>query len=350
MKIRVGAIGVTGYSGLELMKLVLRHPDMECCAATASGSSGTRPLAEIHPQLRNLTDLRCGATDVEALAQSGLDTVFLCTPNEASHDLVPSFLAKGMRVIDFSGSFRLKDSSSYPVWYGFEHRDPGLLAGAAYGLPEWNAREIAGSRLVANPGCYPTSVLLPLIPLIRNGLLEPRSEIISDSKSGVTGAGRNAKVEILFSEVSENFRAYNPTSHRHVPEICQELGWDIGHFTFVPHLLPVTRGILSTIYVRFGAPVSSEQLEEVYRRCYVSKPFIRILGSSQLPEIRAVNHTNFCDIGWQVVRGGRRAIVFSALDNLIKGAAGQALQNFNLMNQLDETRGLPEVRGIEIHG
>ncbi len=349
MKVRVGVVGVTGYSGLELMNLLLRHPAVECAVVMASEATGEKPLSEIHPQLRGLTDLICRPHDVDRLSVEGLDTAFLCTPNEVSHELAPKLLEKGIRVVDFSGSFRLKDGSSYGPYYGFRHSAPDLLESAVYGLPEWNARTISTARLVANPGCYPTSALLPMLPLVLAGMLAPGSDIFCDSKSGVSGAGRSVKLDMLFGEVAENFRPYSPITHRHAPEICQELGWDMENFTFVPHLLPVRRGLLSTIYVSFHQPVSSSQIEAEYERRYHERPFIRILGNTHLPELRAVNHTNFCDIGWRLAFGGRRGVIFCAIDNLMKGAAGQAVQNFNLMHQLDETVGLLEGKGLAVH-
>jgi N-acetyl-gamma-glutamyl-phosphate reductase len=350
MKHRVAVIGVTGYSGLELMKIALRHPGMVCVAVMASEATGERPLASIHPQLRDVTELSCVPQDPDLLRTLEVDTAFLCTPNEVSHELAPKLLSQGIRVIDLSGSFRLKDADSYSPWYGFPHESPDLLAIAVYGLPEWNAQALAGARLVANPGCYPTSVLLPLLPLVRAGMLEPGSDIFCDSKSGVTGAGRSAKLDMLFGEVSENFRPYSPIKHRHAPEICQELGWELGNFTFVPHLLPVNRGILSTVYLSFNRPVSSEEIAGEFRRRYAKSRFVRILGDTGLPELRAVNHTNFCDIAWRLTFGGRRVVMFSALDNLIKGAAGQAIQNFNLMHGLEECVGLAEGELLAIHG
>ncbi len=349
MKIRVAVIGVTGYSGFELMRIVLRHPHMDCATIMASETRGERPLGDLHPQLRGLSNLTCRPTDLEWLATLDLDTVFLCTPNEISHQLVPPLLAQGNRVIDFSGSFRLKNATSYSSWYGFNHDAPVILSQAVYGLPEWNAGSIANARLVANPGCYPTSILLPLLPLVKAGLLEPGSDILCDSKSGVTGAGRSARADILFAEVSENFRPYSPIAHRHAPEVCQELGWDLDNFTLIPHLLPVNRGIFSTMYLGFQRPVSAEEIMAEFQRRYKFHTFVRILGPSRLPELRGVNHTNFCDISWRLTHGGRRAVIFSAIDNLIKGAAGQAVQNFNLMHGLEESTALIEGEPIAIH-
>jgi len=346
MRFRVAVVGVSGYSGLDLLKIVLRHPAMECVAAMAAEANGGKRVAEIHPRLRALTSLICDPADPERLALSKVDTAFLCTPNEVSHELVPKLMALGLRVIDLSGSFRLRNAASYPPWYGFEHMAPDLLERAVYGLSEWNAERIAHADLVANPGCYSTSALIPLLPLVQSGMIAPGTDLICDSKSGVTGAGRGPRLEMLFAEVSENFRPYSPITHRHAPEICQELDWDLNHFAFVPHLLPVTRGILSTIYVCFHGRVDEDQLEAEYRRRYAQHRFIRILGSARLPELSAVNHSNFCDVGWRLTCDGRRGIFFSAIDNLIKGAAGQAVQNFNLMHGLAQDVGL--VEGMDV--
>ncbi len=340
MKIRVGVIGVSGYAGLELVKLMARHPAIELVAAMDAAEIGEKPLQDIHPRLRGIHDLVTFPPDEGRLASLQVDTVFLCTPDKISLDLAPRILSLGLRVIDFSGAFRLKDPAGYLSWYGFHHGYPELLKEAVYGLPEWNGKAIARARLLANPGCYPTSVILALLPLIRAGMIETGSDIFCDAKSGVTGAGRGMKAELMFSEVMENFRPYNPISHRHVPEMCQELGWDPGTFTFVPHLLPINRGILSTIYIRFQRPVSTAEVESEYAKSHSRHPFIRILGGSRLPELRSVAETNFCDLAWRLTHGGRRAIIFSAIDNLVKGASGQAIQNFNLMHGLEESIGL----------
>jgi N-acetyl-gamma-glutamyl-phosphate reductase len=342
MKIKVGIVGISGYAGLELINLVLRHPAMELAAAMDAAELGEKPLYEVHPKLRGLCNLTSFPPEPSRIEPFQLDTIFLCTPDKVSYELVPKMLEMGIRVIDLSGSFRLKNVDSYSSWYGFQHANPELLNAAVYGLPEWNAKTIAPARLIANPGCYPTSVLLALLPLIRSGMVETGSDIFCDSKSGVTGAGRSAKQETHFAEVADNFRAYSPVKHRHAPEMCQEMEWDLNNFTFVPHLLPTPRGILSTIYVSFHQVVNSAEIEAEYERRYSKHSFVRILGSSRLPELKAVNYTNFCDIGWKLTAGGRRAVIFSAIDNLGKGAAGQAVQNFNIMHELDEKTGLLE--------
>ncbi len=349
MRVRIAVVGVSGYSGLELMRIVLRHPLMECVSVMASETTGQKPLEEIHPQLRSLSRLATEPMCAEKLADLLCDTVFLCTPNEVSHEIVPRLLDSGLRVVDLSGSFRLRDPSLYSSWYGFAHQSPSLLSEAAYGLTEWNEGVIRKARLVANPGCYPTSILLALLPLVRAGIVSGGSDIICDSKSGVTGAGRSAKSDLMFPEVAGSFRAYSPLRHRHAPEICQELQWDLDHLSFVPHLLPVNRGILSTVYVSFSEDLSPEDISGIYRRCYERRRFIRLLGGSGLPELRAVSRSNFCDLAWRAASGGRRAVILSAIDNLVKGAAGQAVQNFNVMHGLDETLGLIEGGGVEGH-
>ena len=339
MKIRIGIVGISGYAGLELIKLALRHPVMKFVAAMDAEEIGERPVSEIHPSLCGACNLQTFSPEPERIAPHKLDTVFLCTPDKVSHALVPKLMELGIRTVDFSGSFRLRDIESYDAWYGFSHTNPDLLNAAVYGIPEWNSKAISTARLIANPGCYPTSVILALLPLIRAGMIEMGSDIFCDSKSGVTGAGRGIKQDLMFAEVVENFRAYSPITHRHAPEMCQELGWDLNNFTFVPHLLPISRGILSTIYIRFHQVVNSAEIEAEYQRAYSKYRFVRILAS-RLPDVRSVNYTNFCDIGWRLSHGGRRAVIFSAIDNLGKGAAGQAVQSFNVMHGLEETDGL----------
>lgn len=344
MKVRAAIIGVSGYSGLELAALILRHPKVDLVSAMVSEKSPERPLAEIHPLLRGRTGLICRPQNLDLLARDAPEIVFLCTPNEVSHELGPAILNLGMRVVDLSGSFRLRDAGLYPEWYDFEHLAPALLREAVYGLPEWNSAAIAGARLVANPGCYPTSILLPLLPLARESWIAPGSHIVCDSKSGATGAGRQPKLGLLFCELSANFRAYSPIRHRHAPEICQELGWDPENLSFVPHLLPVDRGILSTIYLSFSRPVEPDEIEAAYARRYRDCRFLRLLGSDALPELKDVRGTNCCDIAWRLTAGGTRGVIFSALDNLVKGAAGQAVQNLNLMHGFEESCGLSELR------
>ena len=340
MKVKTGIVGVSGYAGLELVRLITRHPGVELTTVMDAGEFTGKRLGEIHTSLRGVCDHVVELPGTEWMTSLGLDTVFLCTPDKVSYELAPRILSAGIRVIDFSGAFRLKNAASYPGWYGFDHTDAGLLEKAVYGLSEWNTREIAPAQLIANPGCYPTSIGLALLPLIRAGLLETGSEIFCDCKSGVSGAGRSVKPEMMFVEITGSFRPYSPVIHRHVPEMCQELGWDMENFTFVPHLLPIRQGIISTIYVKFNRQVGAEELEAEYARRYDGRRFIRVLGSPRLPELSAVVSTNFCDIAWRLTHNGKRAVIFSAIDNLFKGASGQALQNFNIMHGFDETTGI----------
>lgn len=337
-KYKVAVVGASGYSGLELLKIILRHPAIRCEAVVVSELKREQKLADIHPALRGLTEIDAIAVPPAGLAGMDLDTVFLCTPNEVSHEWAPVLVSRAIRVIDLSGSFRLATRAAYPQWYGFEHAAPELLGEAVYGLSEWDAEKIRGARLVANPGCYATSVLLALLPLAAR--LDPASEIFCDAKSGVTGAGRKPRLDLQFGEVSENFRPYSPVSHRHVPEICQRLGLPIERLTFVPHLLPISRGILSTLYVKLRQTAGQEEIVSDYRDRYRASPFVRVLEGNRLPETLAVAHSNFCDLACRVTQGGRSAILFSAIDNLGKGAAGQAVQNFNLMHGLDQATGL----------
>lgn len=308
--------GATGYAGTELVRILERHPHVTLAAAWSSESFS-----------------------LDALAQSGAEVVFLATPNEVSADLVPRVLDLGIRVIDLSGSFRLDDAALYPSWYGFDHPRPELLGEAVYGLPEWCNGELAKARLVANPGCYPTSILLAVRPLA--WLIDRSQALIIDAKSGVSGAGKKADVAFSFTELFANVKAYGVGHHRHDPEIRQEL--HLGQRTtmvFVPHLLPVARGIYSTIHVSFTQAVTPAQVEERYQEAYRNAPFVRLLGHGGVPELRNVVNTPFAEIGFTLLDGGRRAVVVSAIDNLLKGAASQAVQNFNRMCGYPETEGL----------
>lgn len=262
--------------------------------------------------------------------------MFLATPNRTSHDLAPELLKRRLRVIDLSGAFRLRRPDLYSRWYGFEHRFPQNLAEAVYGLTEVHRSEIRTARLLANPGCYPTTALLPLIPLQQARMVEPESEIICDSKSGVSGAGKSPSSTTHFSEVTESFKAYNVWRHRHSPEIWQGLGHT--RLIFTAHLLPINRGILSTIYVKIPVSISPVDVADCLNQAYAHEPMIRLYPQGELPEIKHVAHTNFCDIGWKLQ--DRYLIIVSAIDNLGKGAAGQAVQNMNVMLGLNETLGV----------
>ena len=341
-KKRVAIIGASGYSGAEIAALLLKHPSVELytlMTANAERQGGpARHFSQELPSFLGRCDLDIEPLNIGALGERGIALVFVATPNETSHELVPQLLEQPLRVIDLSGTFRLKKKSAYPTWYGFEHRFPGLLESAVYGLTEMQRDAIGTAQLVANPGCYPTSALLPLLPLKRAGLIDLSVDIICDSKSGVTGAGKTPTGNTHFSEVSESFKAYQIMKHRHAPEIWQELGND--RLIFTPHLLPINRGILSTIYLRLQNTVSEKDVSQCYQASYQGQPFIRIFPKGSFPEVKYVAHTNYCDIGWHFDALRSRLILISAIDNLVKGAAGQAVQNMNVMLGFDEKQGL----------
>jgi N-acetyl-gamma-glutamyl-phosphate reductase len=313
---RVAIAGATGYAGAELEKILSRHKHAQIVAAFSSGSFSLEALFEAKP-----------------------DVVFLATPNEVSAELVPAILDAGIKVIDLSGAFRLGEPSLYPSWYGFTHARPELLGEAVYGLPEWCNGELKKARLVANPGCYPTSILLALRPLTY--LLDRTQPVICDSKSGVSGAGKKADVAYSFSELFGNFKAYGVGQHRHEPEIRQ--GLHLGErasLVFVPHLLPTVRGIYSTMHVAFTNAVTDEEMTAIYADSYADAPFVRVLPAGKIPELKDVVNTPYAEIGFQLLQGGRRAVVVSVIDNLLKGASSQAVQNFNRMCGYAEVEGL----------
>jgi N-acetyl-gamma-glutamyl-phosphate reductase len=336
---RVAVVGATGYSGGELCALLARHPRVEVAAVFSSGlRDGVVPFARLHPSLGGAKGPDAVPFSLGALAGSGAEIAFLATPNETSAELAEPILDLGIRVVDLAGAFRLRDAAAYPAWYGFDHPAPHLLAEAVYGLTEWAGETLASARLVANPGCYPTSVLLPLKPLAP--LLEPAQGVVCDCKSGVSGAGKKSDVAYSFAELSGNVRAYGVGVHRHEPEMRQELG--LGGevpFVFVPHLLPAVRGILSTIHVTFARPVTPDALAAAYA-VYAGAPFVGLRPAGELPEMKDVVGTPRAEIGFTVLPGGRRAVVVSVLDNLLKGAASQAVQNMNRMLGLPEAEGL----------
>ena len=277
--------------------------------------------------------------DLETLTAKNPEIVFLATPNEVSAELAPELLDRGMRVIDLSGAFRLDDPALYPSWYGFAHARPALLEQSVYGLTEWCNGELKNARLVANPGCYPTSILLALRPLIY--AIDREQPVICDSKSGVSGAGKKADLQWSFAELFGNFKAYGVGQHRHEPEIRQGLHLgDRATLVFVPHLLPTVRGILSTMHVGFTHTVTEEEIANTYAEAYANAPFVRVLKAGKLPELKNVVNTPRCEIGFQLLQGGRRAVIVSVIDNLLKGAASQAVQNFNRMMGFPETEAL----------
>jgi N-acetyl-gamma-glutamyl-phosphate reductase len=349
--VRVAVLGASGYVGRELLTLLARHPEAGVVSLISSSLDAIRPfpIEQVHPALRGRFSVPCLPLDLEglpgsellaAVAASEVDVVFLATPHETSRDVVPILLDSGLRVIDLSGAFRLKDAAAYPRWYGFEHPASQALAQAVYGLPELDQSDIPQAQLLSNPGCYATSVILALAPLLRSGWVDVSAGIIADSKSGASGAGRTPSNKLHFPEVNENCRAYGIFAHRHVPEMLQAL--DIGEkdFIFTPHLLPITRGILSTVYVRLNGQRTLEQVVSLFRQFYGPSPLVRVYEGGSLPEIQAVANTQYADLGFALDEDTRRLIVVSALDNLGKGAAGQAVQNMNLMFGFPQELGL----------
>ena len=331
MSFRVGIVGFRGYSGAELVRLLSHHPDCEPVLLDHRADSADRPRPRGHAG-----PLRLEATPAAA-ASHQLAAVLLATPHEVSIDLAPAFLDAGLCVVDLSGAFRLRTPDIYQRWYKEPAIPADLLAAAVYGLPEFYRDQIRGARFVSNPGCYPTAANLALRPLVEAGVLDLSAGVICDAKSGVSGAGRKPSLKTHFCEATENLSAYSILHHRHVPEVLQNSGLAESQFSFTAQLIPAHRGILETIYVRFHQPAD---LLAIYEAAYRNEPFVRLYDPGQVPDLAAVNRTNFCDLGWVVDAPNRRAVIVAAIDNLIKGAAGQALQNLNLMLGLPETAGL----------
>lgn len=339
--VRVGIIGASGYTGAELVRLLSRHPRVEITALTSRQYAG-QPLANAFPHLAGYADLPCLDPATANLAGMA-DLFFTAVPHQTAMGVVPGLLAAGARVIDLSADFRLHERKVYEEWYQ-AHSAPELLAEAVYGLPEIHREAIRKARLVANPGCYPTSVILGLAPLLKAGLIVPESLVI-DAKSGTSGAGRAAQTAMLYCEVTDGFRAYKVAEHRHTPEIEQELGGLIGRpltVSFTPHLLPMSRGMLSTIYAQAAGKVDQAALDQLYADFYRDEPFVRLVGTGQLPATQYVRGSNYCDLAVRHDRRTGRIIVLSAIDNLVKGAAGQAVQNMNLLCGFAESEGLEQ--------
>jgi N-acetyl-gamma-glutamyl-phosphate reductase len=341
--LRVAVVGATGYAGYELARLLLRHPQIEKPTFyLRDAHADVRCLTELYPQLRGWGEAPCKPLSVEAIAKSGADVAFLSTPHEASLELVPKLLDVNpkLRVVDLSGAFRFHEPGTFESWYKLEPAAREILSEAVYGLPELYGEALPGARLVANPGCYPTSVILGLRPLVEAGWIDRARGIVCDCKSGVSGAGKEPKRETHFVEVNENFRAYGLFTHRHTPEVAEHLGLAGGDFVFTTHLLPLERGILSTLYVWLNPSRKADEIEALYRKFFAGRPIMRLLPAGRLPELQHVAHTNFCDIGFALDSSGERLVIVSCLDNLGKGAAGQAVQNFNGMYGYPETAGL----------
>jgi len=333
-KARAGIVGFRGYSGAELLRLLSRHPQVEPVLLEHRADSSERPIP-IHSTQPARVPFEPGAVKSEGLA-----IVFLATPAGVSMELAPQLLEAGARVIDLSGAFRLPDAEAFQRWNHETHTAPSLLAEAVYGLPEFCRKRIAQARLIANPGCYPTAANLAIQPLLAAGVIDRACGIVCDAKSGVSGAGRKATMKTSFCEVTENFTAYSVLDHRHVPEILMTSGLQEAELSFTAQLIPIERGILETIYFRGTNLSSVEDLLSVYENRYREERFVRLYQAGTLPDIRSVERTNFCDIGIRYDPATRRAVVVSVIDNLVKGAAGQAVQNMNLMLGFDETQGL----------
>ena len=337
--IKVGVVGGTGYTGVELLRLLATHPEIEIAALTSRGEAGT-PVARLFPSLRGRVDIAFsdpGATDLTAC-----DCVFFATPNGVAMGQARPLVDAGVKVIDLSADFRLQDIATWERWYKMKHVAPDLVAEAAYGLPEINREKIRAARLVANPGCYATAVQLALLPLVETDFVDCR-HLVADAKSGVSGAGRKAEVDILFSEASDNFKAYAVAGHRHHPEIVQSLrqagGSDVG-LTFVPHLVPMIRGVLATVYARVTRETDFQALFEAR---YAGEAFVDVLPPGTHPETRWVRGSNMCRIALHRPLGGDTLVILAVEDNLVKGAAGQAVQNMNIVFSLPEGRGLEQV-------
>ena len=343
-KLKTAVLGATGYSGLELARLLARHPHVgtPLLLRRTAETTGAGPSESAHPAIAGNGHARVHPFSWDALQKHATELVFLATPHSVSRELVPQAMARGMRVVDLSGAWRLKKTEHRAV-YGFKEADSvaaKLDASAVYGLPELNKDSIRKAPLVANPGCYATSVILGLAPLVAAGLIDLERGIISDSKSGVSGAGKEPTERTHFVSVADNFSAYSVFGHRHTGEILEQLKLEADQLIFTPHLLPIPRGILSTIYVHLTGTKTASEVESCFREFYQGKPWVRVYATPNLPQIANSLHTNYCDIGFTLAADGKRVVIVSCLDNLLKGAAGQAVQNMNLMYGWSEEEGL----------
>ncbi len=340
MKFKAAVVGGTGYAGVELLRLLAEHPNVELTSVTSRGDAG-KPVAENFPSLRGLVNLAFIEPNVDQLCEH--DVVFFATPHGICMDMAPKLVAKGVKVIDLGADFRINNVSVWEQYYNMPHTCPDLISDAVYGLPEVHREDIKKAQLVANPGCYPTATILGLKPLLENNLVNIE-QVIVDAKSGVSGAGKSAKIPNLYTEVSEDFRAYGVAGHRHSPEIAEQLsmlaGSDVG-LTFVPHLLPMIRGILSTIYTSLNdTKANINSLQSLYEKTYKGEAFIDVLPQGMLPNTSSVRGSNKCRISVNTQTASQSLIVVSVIDNLLKGASGQAVQNMNLMLGLDELTGI----------
>ncbi|MDD3725604.1 MAG: N-acetyl-gamma-glutamyl-phosphate reductase [Candidatus Ratteibacteria bacterium] len=334
---RVGIFGVSGYAGQKLVELIVSHPEAEITAGFVASEEGTPEITEIMPRLKGLIRLRCKNSPDWKDIEKNCDVVFLALPHSVSMKFVPPLVEMGKKIIDLSADFRFDDIKTYERWY-VKHTCPQLNSRFVYGLPELNREEIKNTDFVANPGCYPTSVILALYPLVKNNLIDKK--VFVDSKSGVTGAGRALSFGNLFVECNENIKAYKIGEHRHSPEmeeVINRIGGGTGYsIVFVPHLVPYNQGILSTCYVMLTSEMAEEKIQEIYEGIYENEPFVRVMDYGLSPSVKNIVNTNFCDIGIKLV-DNRTLVVISSIDNLVKGAAGQAVQNMNIMLGLKET-------------
>ncbi len=340
MKKNISIIGASGYSGAELLGILLRHPNVNVTKVFAHSSAGKR-VDELYPKFRAtyIGKLPYEEYSIEKVLND--DLIFIALPSGEAMNYVPALVDAGKKVIDLGGDFRLQDTSLYQKYYKHEHKAGSYLPKAVYGLPEWNKEKISSAQLIANPGCYVTSALLPLLPLVKENIIHATGITIS-SLSGVSGAGRSSSIDLSFSEANESVKAYKVGVHQHTPEIETLLslfGKKQAVVTFVPHLIPIIRGIYSSIYVTPNGNLTHEQIESVYKKYYSDAPFVRLIGNA-VPEIKHVQYSNYIDIGWKLYERNNQLIVFSVIDNLVKGAAGQAVQNMNLIFGLNETEGL----------
>ena len=339
MKTKVGIIGATGYTGLELLRFLIHHPNIEITALTSQKYAGIE-IGQVFPALTGQIQTKCEELSADRISEK-TDFLFTAVPHKTAMEIVPVFHQKGKRIVDLSADFRLKDANIYEKWYQ-KHTAADLLPESVYGLPELHREEIRKAKIVGNPGCYPTGALIGLIPLVKNGLIAHEG-IVADSKSGVSGAGRDVVLESLFCEVNEGVKAYKIFAHRHTPEIDQELSQVARkeiRVTFVPHLIPMDRGILSTLYVHLTKKMKTDELLNAFHDFYRGEPFVRIYPKGKRPNTKDVRGSNFCDIGVAVSEPDDRAVIVTAIDNLVKGASGEAVQNMNIMLGYPETMGL----------
>jgi N-acetyl-gamma-glutamyl-phosphate reductase len=335
MKYPVGIVGFSGYAGAEAVRILSRHPHCEPVLLSHRADADDGPKHIRPPAIRR------GQASPESVATEGLSAVLLATPHEVSMELAPQFLAAGAIVVDLSAAFRLPTPGRYTHWYNAPHTAADLLPNAVYSIPEFHRAKAHRAKLIANPGCYPTAANLAIRPLLEAGVIDRKAGIVCDAKSGVSGAGRKPTLKTSFCEVTENFSAYSILRHRHVPEVLMVSGLEESEFSFTAQLIPIERGILETIYFRLAQPLTSaEIIADIYQKHYAHEPFVRLHEAGSVPDLHAVAHTNFCDIGVVSDPASGRCVVVSAIDNLVKGAAGQAIQNLNLALSIEETAGL----------